>query len=63
MNIDPVWIVATAVGLIGWFLRGMYADQKKVNEQSRENDREIYKELNRIEMSYWKDQCEQARKK
>jgi len=63
-----VWVVLAGVGIIAWFIKGMIAQQKKDNEISRSNDREIYVALakekaDRLEMyiEILKDQRDLAR--
>ena len=54
--------VVVVIGIIGYFLKNLIARQEQDVKTSRSNERELYKEIARIELSYWKDQCEQARK-
>jgi len=64
MNVEQAIgvLIVVVIGIISYFLKGLIAQQEKDVETSRRNERELYSKIAQVELSYWKDQCEQARK-
>jgi hypothetical protein len=64
MNLEQALglMVVVVVGVIGYFLKGLISKQERDVETSRRNERELYSKIAQVELTYWKDQCEQARR-